>query len=161
MTARIFQLSRSDGGVPKLAVREAHVGPNGMAGDRQEHTKIHGGPDRALCLYALEMIEKLQAEGHPIYPGSAGENVTISGLRWDTLMEGTQLLLGDEVIVELTWTTEPCKQIAASFHDRDFKRLAVPGEMRWYCRVLREGTLRVAQPVRIVGGDERFGQRIA
>ncbi len=155
MTGHIFQLSVSDGGVPKHAVREAAVGPLGMAGDRQEHTKIHGGPERALCLFAVEVIEKLQAEGHPIYPGSAGDNVTISGLRWATLSEGTQLLLGDEVFVELTRTTTPCSQIAESFSDRDFRRLAVPGEMRWYCRVLRGGTLRVAQPVRIIGSDDR------
>lgn len=155
MTGRIFQLSRSDGGVPKHAVREAEVSEQGMRGDRQEHTKIHGGPERALCLFSLELIEKLQAEGHPIYPGSTGENVTISGLRWAMLMPGTQLLLGDEVFVELTRPTTPCSQIAESFLDGDFKRLQVPGEMRWYCRVLRGGTLRVAQHVRIIGSDDR------
>jgi MOSC domain-containing protein YiiM len=155
MTGRIFQLSRSDGGVPKHAVREAEVSEHGMRGDRQEHTKIHGGPERALCLFSLELIEKLQAEGHPIYPGSTGENVTISGLRWAMLMPGTQLLLGDEVFVELTRPTTPCSQIAESFLGGDFKRLQVPGEMRWYCRVLRGGTLRVAQHVRIIGSDDR------
>lgn len=155
MTGHIFHISRSDGGVPKYSVPEAQVGALGLAGDRQKHTKFHGGPDRALCLFSLAVILKLQAEGHPIYPGSTGENVTISGLRWTTLSPGTQLLLGDEVFVELTRTAEPCKQIAASFLDRDFKRLEVPGEMRWYCRVLRGGTIRVAQPVRIVGSDDR------
>jgi len=150
MTARIFQLSRSDGGVPKLAVREAHVGPNGMAGDRQEHTKIHGGPNRALCLYSVEMIQKLQAEGHPIYPGSAGENVTISGLEWSALASGTQLALGDIVTVELTHESEPCRTIASSFSGGTFKRLGEPGEMRWYCRILTTGTVATGQPVRII-----------
>jgi MOSC domain-containing protein YiiM len=155
MTGRIFQLSRSDGGVPKYSVPDAVVGELGVAGDRQVHSKIHGGPDRALCLFSLEVILALQAEGHPIYPGSTGENVTISGLRWDTLSAGTQLLLGDEVFVELTWEADPCKQIAASFVGRTFKRLEAPGQMRWYCRVLRGGTLRVAQSVRIIGSDDR------
>jgi MOSC domain-containing protein YiiM len=154
-TGRIFQLSRSDGGVPKCAVREADVGELGMIGDRQEHTKIHGGAERALCLFSLEVVLALQAEGHPIYPGSTGENVTISGLRWNTLSPGTQLLLGDEVFVELTRTAAPCSQIAASFLAGDYKRLEAPGEMRWYCRVLRGGHLRVAQPVRIIGSDDR------
>lgn len=155
MTGHIFHISLSDGGVPKLPVREAVVGELGLVGDRQAHTKIHGGPDRALCLFSLDVILKLQAEGHPIYAGSTGENVTISGLVWNTLSPGTQLLLGDEVFVELTRTAEPCKQIAESFLDRDYKRLAEPDDMRWYCRVLRGGTIRVAQRVRVMGIDDR------
>jgi MOSC domain-containing protein YiiM len=150
--ARIFQLAISDGGVPKRAVCDGIVTRTGIAGDRQKHTEIHGGPDLALCLYSLELIEKLQAEGHPIYPGSAGENVTISGLRWSRLRAGTRLALGDEVIVELTWESTPCKNIAASFVDKQITRLGSPGEMRWYCKILRTGTLCIAQDVRIVEG---------
>lgn len=150
MTGRIFHLGRSDGGVPKHSVREAAVTELGIEGDRQRYTKVHGGPMRALCLYSLELIQKLQAEGHPIYPGSTGENVTISGLTWSTLAAGTQLQLGEDVIVELTWVADPCKTIRDSFIDRKFSRLEVPGEMRWYCKVLKTGTLRIAQPVSVV-----------
>ena len=155
MSGHIFHISASDGGVPKFSVPSAEVRELGLVGDRQAHPKIHGGPDRALCLFSLEVLLALQAEGHPIYPGSTGENVLVTGLRWNTLSPGTQLLLGDEVFVELTRPTVPCKQIAASFIDGNFKRLEVPGEMRWYCRVLRGGTIRVAQHVRIVGSDDR------
>jgi MOSC domain-containing protein YiiM len=144
---RIVQLARSDGGVPKLAITEAHAGKLGLEGDRQIHTKHHGGPDRALCLFSLEVIEALQAEGHPICPGSTGENVTIAGLDWAALTAGTRIALGDEVIVELTKEADPCKQIAASFAGRKFHRLEVPGQMRWYCRVLKPGLLRVDMPV--------------
>lgn len=150
MSARIFHLAISDGGAPKQAIREGAVTELGITGDRQKHTKFHGGPMRALCLFSLELIEKLQAEGHPIYPGSVGENVTISGLPWGTLAVGTRLALG-EVEVELTSVADPCKNIGASFIDRSFKRLGVPGEMRWYCKVLKVGTLRIAQPVRVIG----------
>lgn len=150
MAARIFHLAISNGGAPKQAIREGEVGDVGIVGDRQKHTKFHGGPTRALCLYSLELIEKLQDEGHPIYPGSVGENVTISGLPWATLASGTRLALGD-VEIELTVEATPCRNIGASFLDRDFKRLWAPGEMRWYCKVLKSGTLRIAQPVRIIG----------
>lgn len=150
MTARIFHLAISDGGVPKHAIREGTVTPTGIVGDRQKHTKIHGGPDRALCLYSLELIGKLQSEGHPVYPGSLGENVLISGLSWATLAAGTRLGLGPEVEIELTWESEPCKNIGESFIDRRFKRLGEPHEMRWYCKVLTTGTLRVGQPVRVL-----------
>lgn len=157
MTARIFHLAISDGGVPKQAIREAVVGKTGIVGDRQKHTKIHGGPDRALCLFSVELIETLQAEGHPIYPGSTGENVTISGLPWTELTAGTRLALGDDVVVELTWETKPCKNIRESFVDRVFKRLGIPGEMRWYCKIVKGGTVRVAQDVRVVGARASRG----
>ena len=61
--------------------RGGYVGPSGLLDDR--HTEsFHGGPDQALCLYSLEVIEGLAAEGHSIVPGSAGENVTVRGLDW-------------------------------------------------------------------------------
>ena len=145
--SRIFQLARSPGGVPKLAVREAHATVLGLEGDRHAHPKIHGGPERALCLYSLEAILALQAEGHPIFPGSTGENVTIVGHPWTTLAAGSRLQLGDEVLVELTRIAAPCKQIIESFSDRNSKRLADPARGRWYARVLREGVLRVGQLV--------------
>lgn len=158
MPARIFHLAISNGGAPKQAIREGVVGEVGIVGDRQKHTKIHGGPLRALCLYSLELIEKLQAEGHPIYPGSVGENVTISGLPWATLGSGTRLALGDEVVIELTTEATPCKNIGPSFLGKEFKRLWAPGEMRWYCKVLEPGVLRVAQPVRDLTANPRSGQ---
>lgn len=150
MTARIFQLSISRGGVPKRATAEALVDRLGLEGDKQKHTKIHGGPDRAVSLFSLEVIQSLQAEGHPIYPGSTGENVLISGLDWITLQPGTRVALGPEVIVELTRTATPCKQIAKSFVAAEWQRLGRPDQMRWYSRVLSEGVLRPAMTVRIV-----------
>lgn len=144
--SRIFQLSISSGGVPKLPVREAVANELGLDGDGHAHPKIHGGPERALCLYSLEVISQLQSEGHPIWPGSVGENVTITGYEWASLAAGARLALGD-VVVELTRIAEPCKQIIESFSDRNSKRLAAPELGRWYARVLRPGMLRVGMPV--------------
>jgi MOSC domain-containing protein YiiM len=48
---RIVQISVSNGGVPKTAVPEARITEEGVEGDRQRHTEIHGGPDRAVCLF--------------------------------------------------------------------------------------------------------------
>ena len=64
MQARIFQLNCSPGGLPKLAVREAVVTQLGLIGDDHKFPEIHGGPERALCLFSLDRIIELQAEGH-------------------------------------------------------------------------------------------------
>ena len=87
----VNQINVSDGGVPKLPVREAKVGEGGLDGDRQRNLKFHGGPDRAVCLYSLELIERLQDEGHPIDSGFSGENLTLSGLDWDLVRPGVRV----------------------------------------------------------------------
>src|SRR5215470_13739563 len=81
-TGVIVQISVSNGGVPKRPIDRAIVWEEGLQGDRQTDQKNHGGPTRAVCLYSLEVIENLRAEGHSIVPGAAGENVTVGGLDW-------------------------------------------------------------------------------
>lgn len=153
MEGRIFQLNVSDGGVPKLAVREAVLTSEGLEGDRQRDLRYHGGPQRALCLFALERVLELQAEGHPIFPGSVGENLTVVGLDWSGLKPGARLALGEEAVVEITSYTSPCKNIRASFAGGDFKRISQKvhaGDSRLYARVLRPGRLSVGQSVTLL-----------
>lgn len=148
----IFQLNRSDGGVPKQALRCAEVTLDGLAGDRQRDQVHHGGPERALCLYSLELIQALQAEGHPIYPGSAGENVTLSGIDWSLMTPGKWLRLGEQVEIEITSYTSPCSTIAESFTGNAYHRISQkvnPGWSRVYARVLQGGKLEVGQQVEI------------
>lgn len=157
MEGYIFQLNCSDGGVPKHAVHDAQLTPTGLVGDRQAHPKIHGGPERALCLYALEQITALQAEGHPVYPGSIGENVTIAGLDWKTLEPGSRLGLGEEVVIEITSYAGPCQSIKGSFKDGKFKRVSQkkhPGESRLYARVIKTGRLATGEKVRVLSGGK-------
>lgn len=165
---QIFQLNSSDGGVPKLPVEEAEVTPTGLVGDRQARRKIHGGPERAVCLFSLERIEELQREGHPITPGSAGENITVRGLDWSKLEPGVRLALGDEVVLEITSYTNPCNTIADSFIKRNFRRIAQkkhPGYSRLYARVLTTGRLRTGQTVRLLesspGARKSLARRIS
>lgn len=149
----IFQLNCSAGGVPKRAVSEALLTTNGLAGDYQAKRKIHGGPERALCLYAFELIRQLRAEGHPIFPGSIGENVTIAALDWSALAPGSRLAIGDEVVIEISSYTTPCKTIAASFTDGAYTRISQknhPGWSRLYARVLKAGRLAMGQPVKVL-----------
>ncbi len=153
MIGRIFQINTSPGGVPKLPIREAMVSEIGMMGDSHNFPDIHGGPDRALCLFSLERILELQSEGHPIFPGSVGENVTISGLDWAVMEPGRQLSLGDEVVVEVTSYTSPCNSIPDSFCDGNFALISQklhPGFSRVYARVLQAGKLRIGQSVRLL-----------
>lgn len=150
----VVQISVSRGGVPKLAVPRARLSSDGVEGDRQNDRRHHGGPDRAVCIYSLELIEALQREGHPIVPGSAGENLTVSGLDWDSIAPGIQLTIGGAVLEVVSFTV-PCKTIRASFADGRFERISQktnPGWSRVYARVLSAGEARMGDAVEITEG---------
>jgi MOSC domain-containing protein YiiM len=151
---RVHSINVSNGGVPKVPRREAVVGPGGLQGDTQRDFRYHGGRDRAVSLYSLELIEELQAEGHSVVPGSIGENLTIAGVAWAGFVPGARVRVG-EVLLELTSYTAPCRNIAPSFLQGDFSRVSQkihPGWSRLYARVLREGTVRTGDSVRIKSG---------
>jgi MOSC domain-containing protein YiiM len=152
-SGRIFQINLSQGGVPKLAQPSGEVTVSGLLGDRQRNLESHGGPDRALCLFSLERILALQEEGHFIFPGAAGENVTISGLDWSLVIPGMRLRLGAEVLAEVTRYTNPCTNIAYAFIDDDYSRLSqkrYPGWSRVYARVIQPGRIKPGDPVGLV-----------
>jgi MOSC domain-containing protein YiiM len=152
---RIVQVSVSAGGVPKGAVPQARVTPLGVEGDGHRDREHHGGVDRAVCLYAMERIRQLAAEGHPIAPGSLGENVTVEGLEWPRVVPGTRLQLGDDVLLEVTRYTSPCLNIRGVFLNRDYARVSekqYPGWSRVYARVLAPGVIRAGDPVRLLAG---------
>ena len=83
------------GGVPKISVKAAMIGFEGLEGDynRFRTERRAGDPGRAVCIFSLERIRELQSEGHPIDVGTAGENLTIEGLDWPSLRVGMTLRL--------------------------------------------------------------------
>ena len=152
MTGSIVQISISPGGVPKTAVPEAEVTPLGLVGDGHKASDIHGGPDKAVCLWSLEVIDVLRQEGHNLAPGYAGENVTISGLDWPQVVPGLRLQLGQEVLLEVVSYTTPCRKNMRWFADKKYSRMHqkhYPGSSRVYARVLQPGKIRSGDAVAI------------
>ncbi len=148
----LHSINVSGGGVPKLARASCVVRAGGLEGDRQHDLENHGGPERAVSLYSLELIQALQSEGHPIAPGTTGENLTLAGLPWEEMKPGTRLEVG-EVSLQLTRHAAPCENIAGSFRDARVVRVSEkvrPGWSRFYARVLREGSVRVGDRARIL-----------
>ncbi len=146
---KVFSINCSPGGVPKLPVPEALVTRSGVFGDDHNDRKHHGGPDRAVCLYSVERITALQHEGHPIGTGTAGENLTITGLDWDLVVPGSVIEVGD-ALLEVTDYTTPCRTIRDSFIDEKFMRISQkhhPGWSRVYARVVRDGVVRTGDQV--------------
>ena len=154
MTGRLASINVSFGGVPKNPIAEALVTEYGLEGDHQNDPLHHGGPNRAVSLYSLELIEALRAEGHPIAAGTAGENITISGLDWPSLRSGQEMLVGP-VRLCITGYATPCEKIRNSFLDGGFVRISQkvhPGWSRLYTRVLSGGVVRLKDNVSVSGG---------
>ena len=143
MTGRIESLQASGGGVPKPAIPVAEIGPSGVAGDVQGNRRHHGRPWQALCLYSSDLLGALRDEGHPIVPGGAGENLTISGVDWSRMRGGLTITIGD-VVLRTSGPAAPCQKIGACFTDRHWNRIdhvEHPGWARWYASVIRGGTV--------------------
>jgi MOSC domain-containing protein YiiM len=155
-TGHIVQINvNPQGGVPKQPIASARISAKGVAGDKQRNRRFQGGPQRAVSLYSYERIRALQAEGHPIAPGSTGENLTIGGLDWAALSIGDQLQIGGKLLIEITGYAAPCSNIAASFSGGAITRISQklhPGWSRLYAKVLAEADVCVGDPV--VASDE-------
>ena len=137
---------REGGGVPKLPLSKGRLRAKGIEGDKAR------SPGRAVIIYSLERIEGLREEGHPVAaPGSLGENITVEGLAWGSLVVGLHLRLG-EVLRELTGPTAPCHIIEDQFSNRDSSRIeeaCFPGWSRWCAAVLEEGIVRPGDVVNV------------
>ncbi|MGH2445344.1 MAG: GNAT family N-acetyltransferase [Candidatus Limnocylindria bacterium] len=157
---RVLQVNVSSGGVPKLPVERARITSAGVEGDRQREVTVHGGPYRAVSILGIEAIRRVASEGHPIAPGTAGENLTIEGFDVSAQPVGTRLAIGDELVLELTAPADPCRTIRHSFSDLRFGRLAIathPADSRMYARVVRAGSVHPGDPIALSPGPEGAG----
>jgi MOSC domain-containing protein YiiM len=137
------------GGVPKPQVQRLQVTIDRCVGDFQRDKKHHGGPQRVVCLFSDEVITTLQGEGHPIFPGSVGENILLREVDWKLVKVGTRLHF-DQLVLEVTSDAPPCKTIRDSFTDGQFTKISAkvePNFTRWYAKVITEGQVCIGEGV--------------
>ena len=161
----MLQVNLSGGGIPKQPVASAWVGTFGLRGDEHDERTVHGGPHQAVCLYGIEAIERLQSEGHPVEPGSVGENLTTTGVEWSTLPVGTRARIGETLELEIAAPATPCKTQTRNFSDGRFSRMSIdlhPSDSRMYARVLHEGDVRPNDPITILppAADSRAAEEL-
>jgi len=151
---RVLQVNVSGGGVPKTPIDRAWVSTLGVEGDAHHDYSVHGGPHQAVCLFGIEAIERLQSEGHPVEPGSVGENLTTTGIEWSLLPVGTRARIGSGTLeLEVASSTTPCKTQRHNFSDGRFSRISIdqhPSDSRMYARVIREGEVRAGDLITVI-----------
>lgn len=145
------------------AVKDAVDGPVrlgtlGLAGDEQADTRVHGGPDKAVLLYAAAHYPRWAAdEGLDLPVGGFFENLTLTGPDEHTPgPDETTVVLGETwrigtALVQVTQPRSPCYKLAKRWGIPDLVlRVQRTGRTGWYVRVLAEGEVAAGDVVECV-----------
>ncbi len=126
------------------------AGRLGLSGDAVANTKVHGGPDQALLMYAAAHYPAWEAElGRPMGPGAFGENLTVDGLDEDSTCIGDVVDLG-AVTLQVTQPRQPCATLARRHQVPDMIAIVRQnGRSGWYLRVLAGGPVEAGQAIRL------------
>jgi MOSC domain-containing protein YiiM len=123
------------------------LGYEGLREDGQADMKVHGGVDRAVCVYPAEHYpywrEKLQLPKLP--HGAFGENFTTLGFDEESLFVGDIYSLG-EALLQVSQPRQPCWKPARRWKIKDLTaQIEQTGRTGFYFRVLRHGHVQAGQ----------------
>lgn len=123
----------------------------GFIGDGQADLKHHGGPDKAICVYAEEHYPHWEQElGVPLPCGAFGENLTIRGLTEEEVCIGDIFAIG-EVRLQVSQPRQPCHKLAKRHNRPDLVLLVQQtGFTGFYFRVLEPGLFDSRLPFTLV-----------
>jgi len=127
-----------------------------LDGDRQADLSLHGGPEKAIYVYPANYYHAWRQELPEMnLPwGMFGENLTVEGLRDDTVHIGDQFRIGSALVM-VTQPRLPCYKLALKFgRDDMLKRFLVSGRTGFYLAVLEEGDVAAGDPIILVRLDE-------
>ncbi len=114
----------------------------GLEGDAHADCRTH----RQVSLLAVESIEKMKRLGLELKPGDFAENLTTEEIDLVSLPVGTGLIVGKEVILEVTQIGKECHTGCAIF--QQIGKCIMPKE-GVFTRVIRGGLVRVGDQIRI------------
>ena len=115
----------------------------GMANDAHAEKGIK----RQVSLLSVGSIEKMKAMGLEVGPGDFAENLTVEGLELHTLIPGTRLTVGSEVILEISQIGKACHTGCAIF--KEVGKCIMPKE-GVFATVVKGGDIRTGDDVEVV-----------
>jgi MOSC domain-containing protein YiiM len=128
------------------------LGVHNLAGDQQADLSVHGGLDKAVCVYSADHIGAWQRElsTSEWRAAAAGENFTVAGQTETSVCIGDVFEIGS-AIVQISQPRSPCWKLARRWRRPDLpKRVLRSGRTGWYLRVLRPGRLQAHEVLRLV-----------
>jgi MOSC domain-containing protein YiiM len=113
----------------------------GMVGDAHADCSTH----RQVSLLAIESIDKMRGMGFDVNPGDFAENLTTEGIELVSIPIGTQVRVGDEVVLEITQIGKECHSGCAIF--KQVGKCIMPRE-GVFARVIHGGPVRAGNPIK-------------
>jgi MOSC domain-containing protein YiiM len=133
------------------------VGRLGLEGDAVADTRVHGGADKAVCVYSADrwpywrerlapLLENIEEFG----PAAFGENFSVAGIDEETVCIGDRWRIGDAEF-EVSQPRQPCWKLARRWR---ITKLTLwtqeTGFTGWYVRVTKEGTVTAGDEIELL-----------
>jgi MOSC domain-containing protein YiiM len=124
-----------------------------VKGDEQGEAVIHGGPEKAVLQYAAHYYALWQTEfpasTHLLQPGGFGENFVAEGFDEGNVCISDVVEVGT-VVLQVAQPRQPCFKLNHRFAQASMsRRVQDTSRTGWYYRVLRTGTIRAGDTMRI------------
>jgi MOSC domain-containing protein YiiM len=119
----------------------------GLAGDAHADCSTH----RQVSLLAIESINKMRNLGFDVQPGDFAENLTTQGLELASLLVGTRISIGKDVLLEITQIGKECHSGCAIY--QQIGKCIMPKE-GIFARVIHGGFVRAGGQIRIEKNGE-------
>lgn len=135
-------------------------------GDEQADLTVHGGRDKAVYVMSAETYQwwkapETEGGGHDVPYGTLGENLTVEGLREDSVFIGDVFELGSAKI-QITQPRLPCGKLNAVLQDsQGMKKMfksQLPGV---YFRVLKAGQVRKGDWLKRLESESQQPEKIS
>lgn len=123
---------------------------HGLVGDAHADCCTH----RQVSLLAKESIDGMQDKGFDVGAGDFAENLTTEGIHLTSLSPGCRLLVGKDVVLEVTQIGKKCHGKCAIFHE--VGKCVMPKE-GVFARVVRGGLVQAGDPVELRGQQDTNG----
>jgi MOSC domain-containing protein YiiM len=123
-----------------------------LEGDRQADLSVHGGPQKAVYLYASEHYEfwKRELPDMELPWGVFGENFTTTGLLETETNIGDRFRIGSAEVM-VTQPRMPCYKLGIRFGRADIiKRFLVSERSGFYLSVAKEGEVEVGDEFELI-----------
>jgi len=148
MTAKIIAVCTSEKkGTKKEVVKKGFLQEDfGLIGDAHADCCTH----RQVSLLAIESINKMRGLGFDVGPGDFAENLTCEGIDLVSLPLGTEISIGNEIILEISQIGKECHSGCAIY--LQIGKCIMPRE-GVFARVIQGGLVRAGDTITVLGED--------
>ena len=123
----------------------------GFEGDKVADPRIHGGRDKAVCVYSENHYPFWEKElSRSLSPGAFGENLTLKNVNESEVCIGDIFKIG-EAEVQCSQPRQPCHKLNKVFNYQKMAcRVQTLGYSGFYMRVIKPGWLETGNPFELL-----------